>query len=68
MSNNIEKVGFAGALTVIILALLGIIGWILNIIQVVSSASADAEVTTLFIIKCVGVIFWPIGAVLGWFG
>ncbi len=43
-----------------------IIGWILNIVQVVQMA--DESITGMFVLKCVGILAAPLGAVLGWIG
>lgn len=50
----------------VLIILAGIIGWVLNIIAIVSSMG-DFAVTTMFIARCVGVFFAPLGAVLGYF-
>jgi hypothetical protein len=43
-----------------------IIGWVANIIQVIHLTSGP--VTTLFILKCVGILAAPLGSILGWAG
>jgi len=40
-------------------------GWVINLVSLVQSLGGD--VTTLFIARCVGVVFAPLGAVLGFF-
>jgi len=42
-----------------------IVGWCLNIAEVVHTV--DAPVTGMFILRCVGIIFAPVGAFLGLF-
>lgn len=42
------------------------VGWVMNIVQVVGLALANAEFTTTLILKIVGIPFGPLGAVLGW--
>ena len=46
--------------------ILGIIGWILNIVDIINKASDNSEITTTFIIQCIGIFIAPLGAVLGW--
>jgi hypothetical protein len=57
-----------GAFAVIAIWVSFIVGWVANIVQVVQLAIADAPVTTLFILKCVGILVAPVGAIFGWFG
>lgn len=44
----------------------GVIGWIMNLCQLFSMAAGGA--TAMFILKCIGAVLAPIGAVLGWLG
>lgn len=44
----------------------GIIGWVANIVQLVGMASDP--ITAMFVLKCVGVFFAPLGSVLGMVG
>ena len=44
----------------------GVVGWILNIMQIVQTV--NVPVTGLFIAKCFGVFVAPLGAVLGLIG
>lgn len=55
------------AAAIVLLALLGlaIIGWIMNIVTII--AISGEPITGMFIIRCIGVIVGPVGAVLGWF-
>lgn len=43
--------------------LLGIIGWVLNIMQI---AQSD-HITGMIVVRIIGVFMAPLGAVLGWF-
>ena len=45
-----------------------IVGWIMNLMQIVALATSVAPITTMFIVKCVGVLIAPVGAILGWIG
>ena len=48
-------------------AALGIaLGWIFNIVAIFNLAAADGGVTMMFVLRCVGVIFVPLGAIFGW--
>lgn len=49
----------------ILLYILAIVGWIINLVSVVVTASASASVSTLFIVKVVGIFLFPLGSVLG---
>lgn len=42
------------------------IGWIMNIVQLVSQ-HADMATGSL-VVRIIGIPFWPIGAAMGWFG
>ena len=45
------------------------IGWAANIFQILSNIPATfGEMAPIFVVKCVGVFFFPIGAILGWAG
>jgi hypothetical protein len=61
-----EKLGFVGLVSVIVLMIAAAIGWIANVVQIVHLAGGP--VTTLFIVKIVGVFAPPLGAIMGWVG
>ncbi len=42
-----------------------VVGWIMNIVDIISTI-AD-PITGLFILRCVGIFAFPLGAVLGYF-
>lgn len=52
-------------LGVIVFWLAAIGGWINNIVILIGSLG-DPTVTPMFVARCVGVIFAPLGAVLGY--
>lgn len=54
--------GIAG----VIIVLAGIVGWVMNIVAILSGIG-DTTLTTMFIARCVGVFFAPLGAILGYF-
>lgn len=41
-------------------------GWVMNIIAVVHMAQAADPVTTMFVLRCIGIVLIPLGAVLGY--
>ena len=43
-----------------------IVGWIANIVQVI--ALINEPLTTLLALKCVGILVFPVGVILGWIG
>jgi len=51
----------------VLLWLIVIVGWIMNIVSVISLALADVPITTLFILKIVGIFIVPLGSILGYF-
>lgn len=42
------------------------IGWVLNIIKLVGMI--DGEITTMFVLRVVGIFAAPLGAILGYIG
>mgnify|MGYP006948435063 CR=1 FL=1 len=59
--------GFSlGELLVALIYIFGIIGWIMNIVQVVRTM--NDPLTGYFVLKCVGILAAPLGAILGWIG
>lgn len=44
-----------------------VIGWIINLIDVVQLAIANSPLTTLFVAKIIGIVVAPLGAILGIF-
>lgn len=60
-----EKFGIVATLATITTVVLGIIGWIMNIAAIVPLLEGD--VTPWLVARIIGVLFFPLGAVLGWF-
>ena len=54
------------AILVLTLWAVGVYGWVMNIVQLV--AIADSTITGMFILKAIGIIVAPLGAVLGLIG
>jgi hypothetical protein len=48
-----------------LLSVLCVIGWVKNIIALITMT--NSEITTLFILRIVGIFAAPLGVVLGWF-
>lgn len=51
-------------ITIFIIVIAGAIGWILNVIKV--TALFDNPVDAMFVLRCVGILLAPLGAVLGY--
>ncbi len=60
----LEKFTIGYALFIITLAILVVIGWVMNIIDLVTW---KAEITAEFIIRVAGIFVPPLGAIMGWF-
>lgn len=60
-----EKFGIVATLATITTVVLGIIGWIMNIAAIVPLLEGDF--TPWLVARIIGVLFFPLGAVLGWF-
>jgi len=43
----------------------GFVGWVWNIVKII--AVVNDPITGMFVFRCVGVVFAPLGAVLGYF-
>lgn len=55
---------FAITLAAFAIVVAGFVGWVLNIASIVGLIGDP--ITTMFIARCVGVFFAPLGAVLGY--
>lgn len=54
-----------GMFCLYVLILIGLLtGWVMNIITVIGMASA--EMTGMFIVRCIAIFVFPLGGVLGW--
>lgn len=60
-----EKFGLVTVLATVVTIVLGIIGWIMNIAAIVPLL--DGDFTPWLIARIVGVVLFPLGAILGWF-
>lgn len=47
-----------------IILILGMIGWIMNIIAIISTMAGP--ISGVFIVRLVGIIVAPLGAIMGW--
>lgn len=52
------------SLVIVLVWLVGIIGWIANVVRIVHAL--NLPITGLFVLRCVGVVVAPLGAVLGY--
>lgn len=57
-------IGLPGAITILVLAVAGVIGWIMNIMAI--AGSDFSNITGLLILRVVGIFIGPLGAVLGY--
>lgn len=55
------------SLTIIGVWIAFLVGWVINLIEVIQLASAGGVVTTLFVLKAIGILVAPLGAFLGLF-
>lgn len=61
----ISTLGIAGFITTMLIGLLLAIGWVLNIVTLFRHA-AD-PITTITVLRGIGIFIAPLGGVLGWF-
>jgi hypothetical protein len=61
-----QSLGVLGALIFLALGVGGIVGWILNIFAILHMVSGP--LTTLFVLRIVGIFAFPLGAILGYVG
>lgn len=59
-----KGLGAVGILLWVALWFAALIGWVLNIIAIVHSVSGP--VTTLLVLRVVGIFAFPLGGILGW--
>ena len=60
-----EKFGLATLLAYVCVVVLGITGWIMNIAAIIPLL--DGGFTPWLVARIIGVVLFPLGAVLGWF-
>ena len=65
---TVEKatIPFATVLFWLGIVLTLVCGWCLNIYEVYTLISNGGTITCMFIFRCVGIIFAPLGGILGW--
>ena len=54
-----------GSLVFLAVIAAAVVGWIMNVIEIVQTVSDP--ITGMFILRCVGIVVAPLGAVLGYF-
>jgi hypothetical protein len=59
-----QGLGAVGVFAFIALWIAGIIGWVMNITDIIYSAGGPF--TTLLVVRIVGIFVFPLGAILGW--
>lgn len=59
------KLSAGPALVVLAVIFFGIAGWVMNIAEILATASDP--ITAMFILRCVGIFVAPLGAILGYF-
>ena len=65
MLNNI---GVAAFVAYFFLLIAIVIGWVMNVIDLISATGSDAAMGTIeLVLRIVGIFFFPIGAIMGWF-
>ena len=58
-----DKLTVVGILGLCVLWVTAIVGYIANIVQIMHMSSGP--ITTLFVVKCIGVIAGPLGSIMG---
>lgn len=66
MKSN-DSLGALGGLLIIVLWLAGVIGWFINLWVTVGLALSGEPVSALFVLRAIGIVVAPLGAVLGLF-
>lgn len=60
------SLGIIGFLAYFALCIAGVIGWVMNVWQVIGLAKTATTLTVWLALKVVGIFAFPLGAVLGW--
>jgi len=63
---RIQKMDLIAAVFTVTLWALALWGYCANIYKLVGGLSDDMEFTTMFFVRCVGAIAFPLGMILGW--
>lgn len=63
----VDKILGSIGLVWLVVWVLAIIGWVNNILIIMSDFTTLGDVTGLMLVRIIGVFIAPIGAVLGWF-
>lgn len=62
--SSFKNMSLGTAITVIGLWLLLVIGWVMNIVDLVAMESLNSG---LAIVRIIGIAVFPLGAIMGWF-
>jgi hypothetical protein len=57
--------GGFGILAIVLFVLAAFFGWGMNVVDIINTV--NDPIAGMFILRCVGVFFFPLGAILGWF-
>ena len=53
-------------ISIVLLWVTFVAGYVLNIVNIINNLSTDDEVTNMFIFQCIGIIIAPLGSILSW--
>jgi hypothetical protein len=62
---SIAALGLMGPVFFVILWIAMVLGWIFNVVKIVGLWGADVNLEV--VVRIVGVLFVPLGGVIGWF-
>ena len=60
-----NKIGIFGFIICAGISITAIVGWVINVVSIVHTI--DLPLTGMFVLRCVGVVVAPLGAILGLF-
>lgn len=63
---NSQKGFTISELTFIVIWVLGVVGWISNIVRLVHDFPVINHSTTIVVLRIIGIIFAPLGSVMGY--
>ena len=64
--NIFAGLGASGVILWVCFWIAVLVGWVINIVDLVGMIGGN-QLTTLFVARIVGIFFFPLGAILGWF-
>lgn len=66
MRSESPVVALAGMLVLFSAAVFFVIGWVYNLLAVITAAKAGTTITALLALRAIGVVVPFLGAILGW--